>query len=135
MCDDLILDQCPDPYSWLIDTVEDCELKNCTILCDEPIHPDCKSFVYTTTTKVCQLYSRTIDSYMNHCAKFGAGADTVGTCLTDDSKYPDPCKVNQYECISRFLPLSTKELIPKKSNLKIQETGGFPELLLRHLRK
>ena len=93
-CDDIILDECPDPHLSLLDTIPDTDLKTCMSLCDPSEVHLCKSFIYTNTTKVCKLYSCTVDSYMSNCAMFGTSDDTVDSCLSDDNKYPDPCKVS-----------------------------------------
>jgi len=117
MCEDLILDQCPDPYMYRIASIEYSNLKDCMRLCDEPVYPECRSFIYTITSNVCQLFTCTVGSYMDHCATFGGGDDTVGDCVTDDIKYPDHCK----NVIEGGCKLSELNVIKKLYGVKYED--------------
>ena len=82
--------------SHLILTVGNSDLTGCMWLCDSMIEPECKSFVYNESTNICKIYNVELQSYIEECGMFGAGNDTFYNCLTDDTTYPDPCKVNLF---------------------------------------
>jgi len=93
-CMDLAVDQCSDEALNIIETLPTDTVEDCNTLCDTIFKGDCKSFIYYTETKTCTLLEDTF-FYMYGCKTLGAGHDTILTCLQDDIKYPDSCKVSK----------------------------------------
>ena len=92
-CMDITVEECRDETLDIIDTVSMDSLEDCYTLCSKVFQNVCNSYTYDSDTKICSLLEDHL-YYFDGCDKLGAGYESVKTCLEDDIKYPDMCKVS-----------------------------------------